>query len=127
MTEEHEQRLYQIIHRMVIWDESREDVLAKLEVNGITGDKALEMYARARAERITGLRGNAIRKGLAGLLLMGAGISVYWVAWEWLGNITQALMILCFVVTLIGFWKATEGVVGYLFAPTRRGSLADEE
>lgn len=127
MTEEHEQRLYQIIHRMVIWDESREDVLAKLEVNGITGDKALAMYARARAERIAGLRGNAVRKGLAGVLLMGAGIGVYWVAWEWLGSITRALMILCFVATLIGFWKATEGVVGYLFAPIRRGSLADEE
>jgi hypothetical protein len=36
-------------------------------------------------------------------------------------------MTLCGVSTVIGFWKATEGVLGYLFAPTKRGSLADEE
>lgn len=127
MTPEHEQRIYQIIHRMVIWDESRENVLAKLEVNGITGPQADAMYARAQAERIAGLRGNAVRQGLAGLFLMAAGIGVFWAFWEWFGNITRALLILCFVTTVIGFWKATEGVLGYLFAPTKRGSLADEE
>ena len=127
MTPEHEQRIYQIIHRMVIWDESRENVLAKLEVNGITGPQADAMYARAQAERIAGLRGNAVRQGLAGVFLMAAGIGVFWAFWEWLGAITRSLMTLCGASTVIGFWKVTEGVLGYLFAPTKRGSLADEE
>lgn len=127
MTEEHKQRLYQIIHRMVIWDESREDVFAKLEVNGITGEEALEMYGRARSDRIAGIRGNAMRKGLMGLLLMAVGLGVFYAFWELLGGITRALMILCGVSTVVGCWKLTEGLIAFAFASSKRGSLADDE
>ena len=41
---------------MVMWDESKDDVIGILEVNGYTGASAEAIYSKARSERIAFLR-----------------------------------------------------------------------
>ncbi len=127
MNEEHEDRIYQGIRRMVIWDEPRADVFHRLEVNGIVGAKAEEIYGRARAERIAIIRADSIRKTGFGLLLLLAGIGVFFGFWSGLGGITRPVLTLCVLSAAFGVWRFFKGLFGFFCASSKEGSLANEE
>lgn len=127
MTDEHEDRIYQGIRRMVIWDEPRADVFHRLEVNGADQAQAQQMYDKARAERITIIRADATRKAMEGLVLLLTGAGVFLGFWNGLGGITRPILVLCALATAFGTWRFFKGLFGFFFASTKEGSLANEE
>lgn len=126
MPAEREQKIYDMVLKMVLWDEARDDVFQKLEVNGFIGDKAQEMYQRARAERVAAIRADCTRKAWAGLLWLGMGAGVFWLFWIYLGGITYQILVLSGVAMSIGTWKLVNGIAGIAMAHLKKGSLADE-
>lgn len=112
---------------MVIWDEPRGDVFQRLEVNGITGEKADKMYAAARAERIAIIRSDSVRKAVVGMGLALAGVAVFCGFWNGLGGITRPVLILCTLAVCFGTWRFFKSLLGFFFAASKEGSLANED
>jgi hypothetical protein len=124
--EQRRQRIYEIILRMVLWDEKEEDVFKKLEVNGFTGEKAQEMYREARRERVAAIRGDCWRPAGLGLLVLALSVGVFCQFWFGFGFIPRLLIGGCAVGTFFGGWKLVGGLVGLVTASTKQGSLAED-
>ncbi|HEY1051298.1 MAG TPA: hypothetical protein VGE39_16115 [Prosthecobacter sp.] len=127
MTPEHEELIYEGIRRMVIWDEPRDEVFHRLEVNGITGERAEAIYAKARAARIQEIRSDCVRRAVKGLLFLVVGAGV---ALEFLtrGAMPPRVALApCMAAVGYGLWQSFKGVFGYVLAPSKKGSLADDE
>jgi hypothetical protein len=120
-----EDRIYDQVLRMVLWGEKEEAVFQKLEVNGFTGNKAKEMYAKARAERVSAIRGDCLRSVGWGLLWFGAGSGVFYMFWYVLGGITRLLLMLTVGSMCAGAYMIIRAVIGFLAAPLKEGSLAE--
>jgi hypothetical protein len=124
--EQRQQRIYEIILRMVLWGEKSEDVFKKLEVNGFTGETAQKMYEKARRERVSAIRGDCWKCFGYGLLWVAVSVGIFLKFWEW-GGIPTFLLIALWVTTCIGAWKMIKGVIGVFTARLKTGSLANEE
>lgn len=124
MTAEHEELIYEGVRRMVTWGEPRADVFHRLEVNGIVGARAEEMYAKARAERVAFIRKDCLRDAAVGLLALGSGTGVFSFAMHVPHRVTIGVGA---ATVIFGGWRFFKGVFGFLFAASREGSLADEE
>ena len=126
MSETDEERLYQTIHRMVIWGEPREDVYRTLEENGYSGVRADALYRRAWKDRIATIRTESLRAAGIGLLALIASAAVLY--GEWMGvRGRKSEIILCTFGIAFGLRKLTRGVFGFLLAQRREGSLADDD
>jgi len=117
---------YDLVLKLVLWGESRDDVYQRLAVNGITGGIADRLYAQARTDRIQTIRGDYSRKFLMGVGLILSAVGIFSVCWFGLGFIPRILLYACFAVLGIGSWKSIDGLCGYLMAPSKTGSVADE-
>jgi hypothetical protein len=126
MTQDHEERIYQTVHRMVIWDEPKEEVFQMLEANGIIGHRASQSYERARADRISTLRANATRAAVLGLLSLAAGVGLFLFFWRVVGGFTHKIFLVCAAPAAFGAWKLVNGIIDLFMASTKRGSLADD-
>jgi hypothetical protein len=124
--ETREQRIYNIILKMVLWGERTEDIFKKLEVAGFSEEKQKEMYARARAERVAAIRGDCWRKAGWGLLALSVAVGVFCGFWIGLGGIPRIFIGLCAVGAVFGAWWLIEGLVGVLTAPMKEGSVATD-
>ncbi len=127
MPAEHEELMYEGVRRMVTWDEPRADVFHRLEVNGIVGAKAEEMYAKARAERVAAIRKEGLRAALTGLVLLSSGVGVFAAFLFGMQGMNRMISILCTTAAILGGWRFFKGLFGFLFASSKEGSLADEE
>ena len=76
-----EEPLYEMVLGMVLWGEPREEVFHRLQVNGITGDRAERIYATAWEERLTVIRRDYGRKAGTGLLLMIGAAAIFCGFW----------------------------------------------
>ncbi len=110
---------------MVIWGEPKDDVLRKLQANGITGDEAESMHAKAFKERVAAIRAGYWKKVIIGLIWLGAGLSLFCFLWFYIGGITNQLLIVCAAMAAIGFWKLIGGFSGIIQAPVKQGSISD--
>lgn len=117
---------YNLVLRMVLWGESRDEVLRRLAVNGVAEADACQLYEQARADRIRTIRSDYRRKLLVGLGLMAGTLMMFCVCWFGLGFIPKILLYACFAAFGIGSWKAIDGLSGYLMAPSKTGSVADD-
>jgi hypothetical protein len=117
---------YDLVLKMVLWGESRDDVYRRLAVNGVTGEFADRLYEHARADRIRTIRGDYSRKLLIGLGLILAAVVIFCACWFGLGFIPRILLYACFAALGIGAWKAIDGFLGYIMAPSKTGSVADD-
>jgi len=124
MTSELESKIYKSIHRNVIWGAEREDVLHTLSVNSITGERAEELYARARGDRIAMIRSEATRKAIKGLGSLGTSVIVWLTFGLGIGAITRTIIIICALLAVWGVWQLADGVVTALFASSKKGSIA---
>ena len=127
MTEEHKERIYEGVRRMVIWDEPRSDVFHRLEVNGIDPAEALHMYHKARAERIAIIRADFMKQAAFGLGLLLAGVGLFSGFWNGLEAMTRQVLIICGLATGFGIWLFFKGLLGILFAHSKQGSLANDD
>jgi hypothetical protein len=120
-----EDKIYDVIHGMVIWDQPKEDIFRVLEANGLTGARAAELYEMARADRISTIRALGLKRAVIGLTLLAAGVGAFVFFWYVAGFINRGVLGLCCVAAVFGFWKLTDGMLNALMAGTKRGSLAD--
>lgn len=118
---------YALVLKMVLWGEDRDDVYRRLEVNGVTGGIADRLYEHAREDRIRTIRSAYFIKILFGGGLFLAAVVIFPACWFGLGFIPKIVLYGCFVALGIGSWKSTDGISGYLMAPTRTGSVTDIE
>jgi hypothetical protein len=127
MTEEHKERIYEGVRRMVMRDEPRADVFHRMEVNGIPPEEAHQMHEKARAERMSAIRHAALKQtglGLAGMLsafgLVMGWFSVYEI-------IPDTILALCALTAAFGTWHFSKNLFYLLFAHNKKGSLEDAD
>lgn len=123
MTEEFKERIFQGARRMVIWGESRADVLHRLEVNGIPADEARQMYERALNERASLLKTGAIRKALGGLGLLLTSVYFFNLLSQGAGTVSSQSVSAVLLIGFLGIWLFFKGLLGCLSARSREGSL----
>lgn len=120
-----EHRSYNLVLKMVLWGESREDVFQRLSVNNIPIELAERLYQHAWAERIRTIRSDCSHDLLIGLGLIFVSALVFCAFWFGLGFIPRILLFGCFAALGIGLWKFIHGLTGYLMASSKTGSVAD--
>jgi hypothetical protein len=117
---------YDLVLRMVLWGDSRDDVFQRLAVNGVAEAVAGQLYEQARADRIRTIRIDYSRKLMVGVGFIVGALVIFSVCWFGLGFIPRILLYACFAAIGIGSWKAIDGLSGYLMAPSKTGSIADD-
>jgi hypothetical protein len=123
MSPELTSRIYGSVLRAVLWDTARTEVLEMLQVNGITGEAAEEMFRRARSERISVLRTEAMRTAVKGALFLAGGAALFSVFWFGLGWITRLVFVICGLLAARGLWLFGGGVTDFLLAPSKKGAV----
>ena len=114
--------IYDLILRMVLWGEPREDVIHKLGVNGITGDEAEEIYQKAFSERVMTIRARNVRKIWIGVLFIGASTAGFFL----ILSIFQRAYVIFALGVAVGVWKLADGAAGFLMASKKEGSVAGD-
>lgn len=118
--------LYEVVHRMVIWGEKREEVYHRMEVNGLTGEVSDLLYQTAWADRIRTIRSEYSRKLLIGIGLVVAAVITFSVCWFGLRFVPKILLYGCFIALGAGAWKFIDGTSGYLMAANKKGPAFDD-
>lgn len=129
---------YDVVLKMVLWDEEREAIFRRLKVNGVEGERAEAIYATARAERVGNLRADGVKFLLMGLASMAVGWAIYHFAnlselnaAHFGDGVNGTLMLpwllgfVCALLGAFGIWKTIQGLTEILFAPMKKGSIAD--
>lgn len=133
-----EEPQYDVVLKMVLWDESREAIFRRLEVNGVIGDRAEAIYQAARAERVGTLRAEGWRSVLIGFCLAGVALGIYFGlrldllqvmrfgdGFHGLPLLPWVLGFLVAILLAFGVWKVVQGLVEIIIAPMKNGSIAD--
>ena len=70
---------YEIVLKMVLWDEDRAAIFHRLKVNGVEDERAKSIYAKARSERIKILRAEGLKSLLMGFGGVALAIGIYFI------------------------------------------------
>jgi len=129
---------YDVVLKMVLWDEGRDAIFHRLKVNGVEGERAAKIYATARSERVKAIRVDGFKALVIGVVGMILGVGIYFFfkldelsAAEFGEGVNGTAVLpwligfLAAVVGAFGLWKATHGVTEILFAGMKKGSIAD--
>lgn len=119
-------RHYELILKMVLWDEPKEKIDQKLRANKVPPAVAGQIYDHARSERVRFIRREYFKKLVQGLLLLGAATATFIGCWFGLNFIPKALLYGCIIATATGLWKLVDGTIGFFMAEKKNGSVADE-
>jgi len=123
MSPELESKIYGSVLRAVLEDKERAEVFKKLQVNGITGTAAEEMFRRARSERIAVLRNEAIRATVKGAVFLAGGAALFSVFWFGFGWINRFVFVISGLLAVRGTWLLVGGATEVLLAPSKRGAI----
>lgn len=123
MSPELESKIYGSVLRAVLEDKERAEVFKKLQVNGITGTAAEEMFRRARSERIAVLRNDAIRATVKGAFFLAGGAALFSVFWFGFGWINRFVFLISGLLAVRGTWLFVGGAAEILLAPSKRGAI----
>lgn len=121
-----EHPFYDLILRMVMWGERKEDVLNRLKTNGIVGDEAMHLYQHAYQERIRFIRTEQAKKAAIGGGTIAAAVAAFCVCWFGLGLIPRLLLYACFAAVGVGLWKLINGLAGCLMAHHKMGDVNED-
>lgn len=130
MSDESEQseRFYDGVLRQVLWGDGRDEILHRLEVNGITGDEADRIFHRAMRERIATIRGGYWRRIVRGGLLLAIGVGLF----AGIAILTEGYRVFNILtilvpagVTAFGAWRFFGGVIGVVTASSRTGPISE--
>jgi hypothetical protein len=123
MSPELESKIYGNVLRAVLEDKERAEVFKKLQVNGITGTAAEEMFRRARSERIAVLRNEAIRATVKGAFFLAGGVALFSVFWFGFGWINRFVFVISGLLGVRGTWLLVGGATEAMLAPSKRGAI----
>jgi hypothetical protein len=127
MSPELESRIYGSVLRAVLWDTEREEVFKNLQINGITGEAAEEMFRRARSERIAVLRNEAMRLAAKGALFLAGGVALFSVFWFGLGWINRIVFVISGLLAARGLWLLIGGTTDLLLAHSKKGVVTPND
>jgi hypothetical protein len=133
-----EEAQFEVVLKMVLWDEDREAIFRRLKINKVTDERAELIYRAARAERVKSLR-------IDGLKVLGLGLGCQSIAVACyfgfrldeleVSRFGDGFIALPFLPWLLGFfaaimlafgiWKVVQGSIEILFASMKKGSIAD--
>ena len=125
MSDSLRERLAEEVTRMVLVGETKENVMRKLEVNGITGSDADAVHDRAFRERLAVIHGFYRGKARVGLLSLAGAAAVMAICFFVFHGINRALWMIFASLVGFGLWKLIDGFSGMLMAKNREGSVAD--
>lgn len=126
MTPPQEHRLYQVILKQVLWDEDEAKIRKRLQVNEVSAEEAEAIYQAARKERVHLLRSRSRELIFMGLFALIAGCVVCGGFWYRLGAIHIGVLSGSGVFVVAGLALILKGLLDYLRAPRKGGSVADE-
>jgi len=127
MTPEFESRIYGEVLRDVLWGSAKADVLHKLVVNGFSPEQAEEVFLRAWNERLSEIRGAAIRQAIKGLALVLAGIALFCYFWYGVGRLPRGVFIISFGACAFGGYWLIDGAVEAALADRKTGPVGGVE
>jgi hypothetical protein len=129
---------YDVVLKMVLWDEGREAIFYRLKVNGVEGKRAEGIYKAARRERVAAIRSGGRRDLLIGVILIAIcaaatfGLGLDKLSFTHFSEGLGEVLLLPWLITLLvvicfafGLWKCLRGVTEMLLAPSKTGSIAD--
>ncbi|MEJ6579446.1 MAG: hypothetical protein QNL33_18870 [Akkermansiaceae bacterium] len=129
---------YDVVLKMVLWDEGRETIFHRLKVNGIEGERAEGIYKAARRERVAAIRGAGRRDLLIGMILIAIcaavtfGLGLDKLSFTHFSEGFGEVLLLPWLITMLvvicfafGLWRCLRGVTEILLAPSKTGSIAD--
>ena len=125
---DHSERIYEAALRRVLWGDGQEEIMHLLEVNGIAGGEATELYMRAMSERIASIRGVYWKRIPIGLLLVALGVAILFGLWYMTEGFTVfslLVMVLPAAPIATGAWYLLNGLIGVLTAASRTGPVSD--
>ena len=133
-----DERQYDVVLKMVLWDEDREAIFHRLKVNGVEGKRAEEIYKAARRERVAAIRSGGRRDLLIGVILVticaGAtfGLGLDKLSFTHFSEGFGEVLLLPWLITLLvvvcfafGLWRCLRGATEILLASSKTGSVAD--
>ena len=126
MTPPQEHRLYQVILKQVLWDEDEAKIRKRLQVNEVSAEEAEAIYQAARKERVHLLRSRSRELIFMGLFALIAGCVVCGGFWYRLGAMHIGVLSGSGVFVVAGLALILKGLLDYLRAPRKGGSVADE-
>ena len=126
MTSPKEHRLYEVILKQVLWDEDEAKIRKRLAVNEVPDDLAEAIYQTARKERVHLLRTRSRENFIKGLVAFLAGAIVLAGFYYRLGALHIGVFAGCCIFFLAGIALMIVGTLGYLAAPNKKGSVADQ-
>ena len=127
-SQDHEDRVFEVVRRKVLWGEGREAVFDNLAANGFTGADAERLYREAMRERVAIIRAACGKRAALGVLAIVGGLITLGtlLGGASVGRVGGAAIGGGAVALLFGVWWLVDGVVGYALAARREGSVADE-
>lgn len=116
---------YERVLRMVLWGEKRSEVYHAMAVNGIFGERADDLYAEARSERIGVIQAEYWPHLRTGLLLMTAAAATFSICWWGFGFIPRYLLFLDCAGLAWGVVKIIGGLGGMAMAAAKEGPVGE--
>ena len=126
MSPELESRIYETVLRSVIWGTERSEVFHTLQVNGVVGERAEQMFQRAWKERLASIRGEGFQKAAKGAVLLAGAGALFCVFWFGLGAVTKAIFVVCALMGIGGAWLLLGGVLDVVLAPAKKGPITPQ-
>lgn len=126
MSSPKEHRLYDVILKQVLWDEDEAKIRKRLLVNEVPDDEAEAIFQAARKERIHLLRSRSREHIFMGLFALAAGCVVCGGFWYRLGAMHIGVLSGSGVFVVAGLCLMLKGLLDYIGAPRKNGSVADE-
>ena len=125
LTQVRRERIQNRITKVVVADESRENLEAIISANEISEADAEDMIRKARKVRNDIIRGVGMRKVWVGGAVMSLGIGALYVFLILTGSLTKAIWVLGGLIVAMGLGMILGGLIGIVMAPTKRGSFVD--
>lgn len=124
LPEEH--RLYDVILKQVLWDEDESKIRRRLSVNKVPEDEAERIIQAARKERLQILRSQSKDQLLKGVVAFLIGSAVCGGFWYRMGVLPIGVIAGSGIFLIAGLAFILVGSIGYLAAPRKKGSVANE-
>jgi len=119
-------RSYTSILKMVLWDEPQEKIDQKIRVNKIPPIIAEQLYQHARKDRIQTIKKEYAKQIFIGLLIILFSSGAFlWTIFLTLGS-RDRIIFIWFAPLAWGVFKLMTGIIAYLTASQKTGSVADE-
>jgi len=116
---------YDLVLNLVLRDEKKESIYKRLEANKVSEDESDLLFKKALRQRISLIRSQSYRKIYQGLAVMAVAFMIFSFCRYQMKAIHLAILILCIMGFVSGFWLVSDGIGRFLYASNHRGEIAN--